>query len=253
MSLHVSEKYSLKSDVLKQQLDAIRNESRKYQDNVHSYDMKMQTMTNQLRSTEQNLTRMHDQIKGLESAKIELTELLKDALSPIEEMEKRLEILLSDRIKIEDELIAARKKLENIDASMRQHEKDRHLAEQKVQDSRSSLEQSRMVWQEFNIRARTLKEQLDQTNYKLQELLEALDENATESEWQELVEKFERKIQRLGPINLAAIDEFAEQTERKEYLDLQYADVTSALETLENAIKKIDKESRTRFKETFDK
>jgi len=247
------ETLSMKRDTLKQQLDAARNESRKFQDEVHGFDLKNQTMTNQLRSTEQNLTRMHAQIEGLESKKVELSEALQSGLAPIEEKEKSLASMLSERVKVEAELMGARKLLENIDASMRQHDQDRHSAEQKVQDARSLLEQAKMVWQEFNIRAKTLKEQLDQTDYELEELLKALDEAATEEAWQEQVEKLERKIQRLGPINLAAIDEFAEQTERKEYLDMQYVDVTSALDTLENAIKKIDRESRTRFKETFDK
>ena len=247
------EELSSKRDTLKQHLDTVRQEARKHQDEVHGHDLKHQTMTNQLRSTEQNLARMRMQIEGLETKKSELSELLQKSQSPIEEMEKRLEGLLNDRVKLETELGEARKRLEDIDTSMRQHEKDRHAAEQNVQEVRSSVEQAKMVWQEFNIRATTLKEQLDQTDYKLDELLQTLDQQATEEAWLEMVEKLERKIQRLGPINLAAIDEFAEQTERKEYLDLQYVDVTSALETLENAIRKIDKETRTRFKETFDK
>ena len=60
-----------------------------------------------------------------------------------------------------------------------------------------------------------------------------------------------RRIDRLGPINLAAIDEFKEQSERKEYLDSQLADLNDALDTLEGAIRKIDRETRTRFRETF--
>ena len=56
----------------------------------------------------------------------------------------------------------------------------------------------------------------------------------------------------MGPINLAAIDEYNQNSERKAYLDNQYKDLMDALNTLENAIRKIDKESRTRFKETFD-
>jgi chromosome segregation protein len=67
------------------------------------------------------------------------------------------------------------------------------------------------------------------------------------------MERIAARIQRLGPINLAAIDEFAEQSQRKTYLDAQNADLTEALETLENAIRKIDRETRTRFQETFDK
>ena len=61
------------------------------------------------------------------------------------------------------------------------------------------------------------------------------------------------RSRRLGPINLAAIDEFKEQSERKEYLDSQLSDLQDALETLESAIRKIDRETRTRFRETFER
>jgi chromosome segregation protein len=54
-------------------------------------------------------------------------------------------------------------------------------------------------------------------------------------------------------VNLAAIDELREHTERKEYLDRQFADLTSALDTLEEAMKRIDKETRSRFDDTFER
>jgi chromosome segregation protein len=60
-------------------------------------------------------------------------------------------------------------------------------------------------------------------------------------------------MRRLEPVNLAAIQEYGEQSERKTYLDAQNADLVQALETLESAIRKIDRETRGRFKETFDR
>jgi chromosome segregation protein len=71
--------------------------------------------------------------------------------------------------------------------------------------------------------------------------------------WAETAEKLELRIQRLGPINLAAIEEYEEESKRKVYLDAQHADLIEALDTLEGAISKIDKETRARFKETFEK
>jgi len=73
------------------------------------------------------------------------------------------------------------------------------------------------------------------------------------AEWTESLERLDKRIQRLGAINLAAIDAYKEQSERKQYLDTQFTDLTDALETLENAIRKIDRETRARFRETFDK
>ena len=60
------------------------------------------------------------------------------------------------------------------------------------------------------------------------------------------------KIDKLGAINLAAIDELKEHEDRKTYLDKQYDDLTKSVDTLESAIKKIDTETKTKFKETFD-
>jgi chromosome segregation protein len=62
----------------------------------------------------------------------------------------------------------------------------------------------------------------------------------------------QNKVKRLGAINLAAIEEAETQKERKDYLDQQFDDLSSALETLEAAIRKIDKETRQRFRQTFD-
>ena len=83
-------------------------------------------------------------------------------------------------------------------------------------------------------------------------LLKSIEEAANQDDWKNKLESVDRKIQRLGPINLAAIDEYNTNSERKTYLDNQYKDLVDALNTLENAIRKIDRESRTRFKETFD-
>ena len=84
-------------------------------------------------------------------------------------------------------------------------------------------------------------------------VLEALPTGADPNEWQEQLATLENKIKRLEPVNLAAISEYDEQSQRKMYLDAQLTDLNTALETLESAIRKIDHETRQRFKETFDR
>jgi chromosome segregation protein len=112
---------------------------------------------------------------------------------------------------------------------------------------------ARLVVRESQVRAETVSEQFQKTGFNLESVSAELPETANLTEWEESLEGIDKRIQRLGAINLAAIDEYAEQSERKEYLDKQFADLSDALETLENAIRKIDRETRTRFKETFDK
>jgi len=94
--------------------------------------------------------------------------------------------------------------------------------------------------------------QLEELGGNFEALLEALPEDVDMQEWQSELERFANRITRLGPINLAAVDEYQQQSERKHYLDAQNEDLESALETLEAAIRKIDKETRNRFKDTFD-
>jgi chromosome segregation protein len=148
---------------------------------------------------------------------------------------------------------AARNKLEQVDAALRKNEKERSEAEQKVQQERDILEQGKLQHQEILVRFKTLDEQINESGFERDELINNLSEDATQEKWEHELEKMDLRIRRLGPINLAAIDEYQEQSERKEYLDSQHDDVSKSLDTLENAIRKIDRETRTRFKETFDK
>jgi chromosome segregation protein len=71
--------------------------------------------------------------------------------------------------------------------------------------------------------------------------------------WEESLTATRADIERLGSVNLAAIDELREQSQRKEYLDSQFADLTSALDTLAEAMRRIDRETRTRFEDTFER
>jgi chromosome segregation protein len=81
----------------------------------------------------------------------------------------------------------------------------------------------------------------------------ALAADASVADWDTRLGEVRADIERLGPVNLAAIDELQQQSERKTYLDRQFADVSDALKTLEDAMKRMDKETRARFDDTFDR
>ena len=172
---------------------------------------------------------------------------------PLLEEEQMLVTQLDEQLRVESSLADARRSLELADEELRGVEQERTDKEQHVNSARETAGDSRLGVRETQVRAETLKEQFAQTNFDLEVLIAELSETATIELWVESFEKLERSIHRLGNINLLAIDEFKEQSERKEYLDAQFADLNSALETLESAIRKIDRETRTRFKDTFDK
>jgi len=220
---------------------------------VHEIALRVESMRTSEDSLRLGIDRMQSQLQQLEMRCNDLREGLEKSKAPVGDQQIELQDKLEQRAAIEQELAEARKVLEAIDHNLRELEQSRHGVEQRVQDERVTLDQARMKRQEIVVRSGTLEEQLTETGLTREELLKDMPEEAEINTWQARAEQLSARVQRLGPINLAAIDEFKEQSERMEYLDKQHADVTKALDTLEEAIRKIDRETRTRFKETFDK
>jgi chromosome segregation protein len=136
---------------------------------------------------------------------------------------------------------------------MRDLEGRRGQHERQAQEVRDTINNKRMQWQDLSTRRQTVAEQLNEQHFDLDTVLNNLPEDADEKQWSDDLEQIAQRIGRLGQINLAAIDEYQQQSERKQYLDQQNEDLEDALRTLENAIRKIDRETRTRFKEYFDR
>ncbi|HEX5842606.1 MAG TPA: chromosome segregation protein SMC [Pseudomonas sp.] len=239
-------------DALRERLDRVRQEARQHKDHAHQLAVRLGSLRAQHDSTRQALERLQLQAERLHERREQLSLNLEEGEAPLEELRIKLEEQLDKRMAVEDELKLARLALEDADRELRDAEKRRTQAEQQSQLLRGQLEQQRMEWQSLTVRRKALADQLVEDNYDLHGVLASLPAEATESAWEQELERLAARIARLGPINLAAIDEYQQQSERKRYLDAQNADLVEALDTLENVIRKIDKETRNRFKETFD-
>ncbi|WP_217473759.1 chromosome segregation protein SMC [Stutzerimonas stutzeri] len=239
-------------DGIREQLDRIRQEARQHKDHAHQLAVRVGSLRAQHDSTRQALERLEQQFERALERREQLSLNLDEGQAPLEELRMKLEELLERRMGVEDELKQARLALEDADRELRDAEKRRTQAEQQAQLLRGQLEQQRMEWQALTVRRKALQDQLREDGFDLHGVIGTLPAEASESEWEAELERLGARIQRLGPINLAAIDEYQQQSERKRYLDAQNDDLTEALETLENVIRKIDKETRNRFKETFD-
>ncbi|MDT8387154.1 MAG: chromosome segregation protein SMC [Thiogranum sp.] len=238
---------------LRAMLDEARAEAQRDRDEAHGLELRYQSLFTEQETTAQNLERMRGQQSHLQQRREELRQALIESEAPLQAMERELAIQLQNRLEVEAELTDKRRKVEEIEHRLREQEQQRHQKEHAGQGLRDELSQEKIAWQETRVRGETLLEQIAESGFEFATLVEELDEAAGIEAWEGEAEQLSGKIQRLGPINLAAIEEYNEQSERKNYLDAQHADVTLALETLESAIKKIDRETRTRFKETFDK
>jgi chromosome segregation protein len=240
-------------DSLRAALDATRTASSSVSEGLHQLEIEHETLRTALNSTEQGIARLDGQLKHLTDRRTELARLLTDDSQPGQQLKSQLDAALSRRIEIEGRMNTARQAVTEFDANLREQEQARHAKDQQIEKVREALEHGRIGRQELSVRRDTLAEQVREAGSEPSQVLAETPAEATEESWHTRLDELTAKIDRLGPINLVAIDEYQEQSTRKEYLDKQSEDLNQALGTLEAAIRKIDRETRTRFKETFDK
>lgn len=238
-------------DQVRQQLQMTRENVNAKKQVMHELEIRLQTTKSQKASLQQNMIRLQQQLSSLNERKISLQSEL-SAMQPVDSLQKSLDRALDKHVNVEAELNIARAAVETLDQEFHRLENKRQLIEREINKTRSSLENLRVECQGWKVKLDTINEQIREMEVTLEDILRELPAEVDADEWQAKLEQTVQRINRLGPINLVAIDEYATCLERKQYLDKQVEDLQSALATLEDAIEKIDKETRTKFKETFD-
>ena len=247
------EELQTRREQIRSSLEGTRQQAREDKDAAHRLAMQRQSLSTRIEALVQSIERVTDQAEQLREREVLLEQQLAESELPIAEGRERLEEQLQQRLEVEERLTDARQRVQAVEHGLRESERQRNQIQQELDGVRSQLEKARIDGQAIEVRTSNLLDQLREAGFELQAVLDAIDPEANEDLWQQRLDKLGNQIQRLGPINLAAVDEYKSQSERKNYLDAQNNDLVSALETLENAIRKIDRETRTRFKDTFDK
>jgi chromosome segregation protein len=168
------------------------------------------------------------------------------------ELQEQLQSQLASRTEREQTLTQTREALEDAEQSLRATEQQRLASEQKLAPARERIGELRLKEQEARLAEESFTSQLEEAQADEQELLPLLEEGVRASKLQGEINRLNEEIAALGAVNLAALDELSTSRERKAYLDSQSQDLTEAVETLETAIRKIDRETRDRLQETFD-
>lgn len=239
-------------DQLRVTLDEARQEADKARDSHQQLALRESSLGAQISSIDEAITRLEPQLERLEQRRDELRLAYDIKEDPTEDYQSQLEEKLAKRLAAETELAEARKQVEKVEYDSRQEEKRRSVLDTDLQKLQGELENQRLSAKEIGTLQGTLERQIAEQQGSLDTLCENLDDDADLVDWEEQLQLMANRITRLGPINLAAIDEYAIESERKEYLDKQNDELEEALSTLQSAIHKIDRETRTRFKETFE-
>jgi chromosome segregation protein len=248
----------------RQQLDAGRRQlleareearmnAREARDAEHRAALSIESKRAASLSLEQSLQRMQAQLAQLDARRAEIAAQLETSGDPMAELEAERQTCLNQRLLIDRQLVEARKQLEESEAQLRRFEAERNAIAESLTERREHLAELRLGEQERRLHAQTLATAIAEAGFEVDALLAELADDIDAEAWRKELDDLESRIRRLEPVNLAAIQEYEEQSQRKVYLDSQLTDLTTALETLEGAIRKIDRETRQRFKDTFDR
>lgn len=239
-------------DTARHTLQNQRHQVDELKDELHDLELRLQKSHSQKSALKQQSERLQTHLGTLNERKISLQSDL-SSMPPLDTFKKSLSRALDKHVNVESELNTTKAAMETLNQEFKNLEDKKQIIEREINKLRTSLESLRVELQGWKVKSETILEQLKETEFNLEDVLKQLPAESTAEDWQHKLEQLIQRINRLGPINLIAIEEYTTCLERKNYLDSQVADLMGGLATLEEAIEKIDRETRARFKETFEK
>jgi chromosome segregation protein len=207
---------------------------------------------NQLQLLQDSHRRDEKRLAGLIEREQELQAVIDELLFSLPEMREQLQSLLVHKEEAAQALREHEERRNSQNWQSGEQEAKRKELQQLLDVMQEKLTQLQMEREGLYVRQTTVVEQLEEAGVDLQVVLTNLPEELNLKEQEEKLQNLSDAIARLGAINLAAIEEFDAAKERQDYLNNQYTDLVEALNMLETAIEKIDRESRQKFKETFE-
>ena len=165
---------------------------------------------------------------------------------------ERLQAALELRGEKEKALAAAREAMDSATGKLRELDERKSAIEHSLQPLRDKITELRMKEQEARINEENYTRQLTESGANIEVLADLVEKKARSTAYQAEINRLNASIAELGAVNLAALAELEQASERKAFLDAQSADLNEAISTLESAIKRIDRETRDLLQTTFD-
>jgi len=161
--------------------------------------------------------------------------------------------MLAKRLEREADLGARRSRHDDLTQRLRKADEQRLAHEQSLEPLRERIGKLQLEEQAAQLGGRQYLEQLEAAGADLEALAAGIAAGGVKlGGLQGEIDRLNAEITALGAVNLAALEELTHARERKTFLDAQNADLSEAMTTLEDAIRKIDLETRALLQETFD-
>ncbi len=250
-SINKRAEFMQQRECYQQELNDLRRSAQQHRQKADEFTMRLTTIENQLNLLKQNEIRDKRQREQLKERYDLLTTQLAEDNEPLNEIQHELQMALTSRLTVEQNLHLIEEQLRQSNQQFKELLKMQQQIKDKLEKSQNQNVNLQIERQAVLTRQTTIQEQLQELNLCLEKLITSLPDKAEITAWEQRLEQVTAKIGRLGAINLAAIDEFQAVQERKSYYDKQHADLCEALQILKEAIAKIDRESRAKFQETY--
>lgn len=236
--------------VSKQTGQATQQQLQRVQQQINDTKLQVQDIQWQKKHCQQSVEQLQTQLASIEQREQQL-HASQISADEAELLDARLQEELEQKLVVEQQL-------HNMHSDAQQLDANRQKTHQAVQRVEANMKQNAEKQQKLRVdheRQRVLQEtihaQLQQLDNAQTDLTKPLVLNIAQAEKQ--IQRLQQKVREMGPVNLAAIAEYEAQSEKLNFMQQQHSDLSLAVETLQKAIQKIDRETRQRFKETFDK
>jgi len=239
-------------EALQKKYEELHLQARQDREKSHHHEIQLTHLKTQRESVSQSIERERENVRLLESRCEQVLMALNETQPSDRNLEAEQDKVIQQQKTADEALKKTKQVLETLNQQLKEHERNRSVLESQAREAQSLLEQRRLDAQTLKVKCAGIEEVLNGLGFSIAALLETLPEEAELKAWEERLQRVHAKIKQLGPINLAALEEFKTESERKQQLDVQYNDLVQALETLEEAIRQIDKETRVRFQQTYE-
>jgi chromosome segregation protein len=230
-------------DLQREGLQRVREEAQQAAFHKQSCDNKINEIDNNLKSISESEQRLGIHLAARQQ------ELAGYDEGPLQQ---RLQQALAVRSEREQALARARDALEGMEAGLKTIDEQRHSSEQSLDPLREKIAEARLKEQEARLNEEQYAQQLADAGAREEDVAQQLEKGMRPNALQGEINRLNEEIKGLGAVNLAALEELQSSRERKDYLEAQSSDLNEAMATLEDAIRRIDRETRERLQHTFD-
>ena len=217
----------------------------------HQYELELQKHNSDKDLYSASLSELQLRHHKLCIERDDLSKKLSVSDDPIAILRKELEDYVVESRHWESKLSVARDATTESEDSYRSLDEKRVQHQLEVEKVNSQIHEHQIEMSKLSVLCEEIQQKLTELNTSPKEEISKLDEEFNYETSVSKLERFRRRIEKEGAVNLIAVEQFEEETKRKQYMDDQHADLTRAVEILRDTITKIDRESREQYIETF--